>query len=808
MKNNFVKILVTVLIVVGIVVGGVLGIRAIVKKNKAKQQKEHVHSYEGTWVIETEPTETEKGSVKGTCECGDVVTKEIPVLTDESFWSIESSTVTCETAGSITYHSFYGNVVVQKEALGHKVSELVPAKAATCLASGNLDYYMCENCHQYYNSEMQPVEQSAIIIPKEAHDMTHFDLVRPTADTDGVFAHYHCSKCDLDYNDIVGNQLIKTSLIIPAGYGSTEGMQTMYNLSYPNIANTPDEGDSWEYMDPSDEIEISWYVDVSSWVQPTGEDAVSKYIKEKTGITVKFETPVSDDGTKLATMIAGGVMPDVISLPTNQTLQIYQLASQGYVYDINTLAEKWAPSLYYNLPKDVWDWWAFGDGFTYGVPNHYYSYNDIMEKQLQPNGGMMVREDLFNEWQSYCFATLASEDGLVHYTSISGVEKTVPWQGYITTPEGFKEAAKYILANHKGTKKGDISTGLLLSQFNNNGCTSLTWLAQFFAIPFEDINGNLIYQFTEDSYRDMLLYLNDLFNEGIISKANFTYDYNGVGGVVASGGAFATLVTPQDYQMHFVTASESNLGYISMYITNENGDAPVLADIRGYGYLMNMITTSCTHPDKVIKLFDFLSSKEGQLLVTLGIEGVTWNYTDETETEVVFTETYLNEKAAGTSTKYGLMQFDVLINYQLYDNMQPKTNNGKTPQELLRTNLKRPLTIYAYDYNAMHFVVDTTDSRYPTYAQSMAKIESLIGKQLPKIIQAKDRAEAISIYNKTVETMNSYGLDLVKEMNAAAYQKTKEKLGITVAWPPYQDGYNVKPDRLNPNGDLTYYRSY
>ena len=283
---------------------------------------------------------------------------------------------------------------------------------------------------------------------------------------------------------------------------------------------------------------------------------------------------------------------------------------------------------------------------------------------------------------------------------------------------------------------------------------------------------------------------------------------NSVGGVVASGGAFATLVTPQDYQMHFVTASESGLPYVSMYITNEFGDAPVLADIRGYGYLMNMITTSCEHPDKVIKLFDFLTSKEGQLLVTLGIEGVTWNYTDETETEVVFTQTYLDEKAADTSTKYGLMQFDVLINYQLYDNMQPRTNNGKTPQELLRTNLKRPLTIYAYDYNAMHFVVDTTDARYPEYAQSMAKIESLIGKQLPKIIQAANREKAIEVYNKTVETMVSYGLALVKEMNASAYQKTKEKLGITVAWPPYQDGYDVKPDRLNPNGDSSYYRSY
>ena len=245
-----------------------------------------------------------------------------------------------------------------------------------------------------------------------------------------------------------------------------------------------------------------------------------------------------------------------------------------------------------------------------------------------------------------------------------------------------------------------------------------------------------------------------------------------------------------------------------MYITNENGDAPVLADIRGYGYLMNMITTKCSRPDLVIKLFDFLTSVEGQLLVTLGIEGVTWNYTDETKTEIAFTEQYLEDKANSTATKYGLMQFDVLINYQLYDNMQPKTNNGKTPEELLRTNLKRPLTIYAYDYNATHFVIDTLNPDYHDYSTNRQRIESLIYKQLPKIIQASSREKAIEIYNTTVTKMYEYGLDLVIRLNSEAYQATKEKLGITIAWPPYMEGYDVEPDRYNPNGDLSYYRSY
>lgn len=583
----------------------------------------------------------------------------------------------------------------------------------------------------------------------------------------------------------------------------------MAKLEYPDFAQTPDDKNSWEYIGDNEDITINWYVDVSSWVIPTGLDSVSKEIKKVTGIDVKFETPVDDSGTKLSTMIAGGNLPDVISVPTSQTRIISSMAQQGYVYDINTLADKWAPSLHKNLPKDVMDWWAYGNGKTYGIPNHYYSYEDVPKgEQLQPNGGMMVRKDIFDAWQAHCQSTLADSEGYVNYTSLSGASKKVEWQGYITTPEGFKEAAKWALTNYKGTDKGDITTGLLLSQFSTSGCTSLSWLAQFFAIPFEDRSGNYQYQFTQESYKNMLLYLNDLYKEGIISDANFTQDYNAIGGVVASASAFATLVTPQDYQMHFVSAAEQGNPYISMYITNENGDAPVLSDIRGYGYLMNMITTNCARPDLVIKLFDYLTSDEGQLLVTLGVEGETWNYTDSSKTATQFTQTYLDEKAEGTTTKYGLMSFDVLLNYQFYDNMQPRTNNGKTEAELIRSNLKRPLTIYSYDCNVTSLIIDATDSKFNDYTTNLSRIESLLGKQLPKIIKGKTKDAAIEAYNKTVSTMNNYGLSLIIEMNSKAYNANKQKLNLTNGWPAYQAGYVSPLDRTQPNGDLTKYRSY
>lgn len=588
------------------------------------------------------------------------------------------------------------------------------------------------------------------------------------------------------------------------GSGSS-GEDNMAVLNYPDFALTPNDGNSWEHIPENTDLTINWYVDVASWSAPTGVDQISQFIKQKTGITVRFDTPVADDGQKLATMIAGGDLPDVISIPTSKIQTLTGLAQQGYVYDMNGLADRWAPSLYDNLPSDVLDWWKYGNNKTYGIPNHYYSYEDVpTDEQLQPNGGMMVRKDIFDAWQVHVENNLKQDDGLVHYTSLSGAAKTVTWQGYVTTPEGFKAAALWALQNYSSS----LTTGLQLAQFKANGSTSLTWLAQFFAIPYENEAGEMVYAFTQDGYKQMLLYLNDLYTNGIISPANFTQDYDGAGGIIAGGKAFATLVTPQDYQFHFLTAKDAGKVYETMYITNENGDAPVLGDIRGYGYLFNMITTKAKRPDLVIKLFDFLTSKEGQRLVTLGPEGVTWNWKNGVDSEIEFTQVYLDEKSTGTTAKYGLLQFDLLVNWQYYDNVQPKTNNGKSAADLFRTNLKRPLSVYSYDPNPTNIVVDATDSRYRDYSNNLTRIENLLGTIVPKIIKAASQNKAIEEYNKAVDSINARGLDLVIRMNNEAFQRTKEKLGITIAWPPRQVGYVNPLDRSQPNGDLTLYRSY
>jgi len=584
-------------------------------------------------------------------------------------------------------------------------------------------------------------------------------------------------------------------------------------LTYPDFENTPDDKNSWEYLNPNEDITLTWYVDVSTWAEPSMDTVIGQKIKEKTGVTIDFETPVNDDGSKLSTMIAGGDLADIVTLSAT-SVNIGKFAKQGYVYDINGLADRWAPSFYSNFREDVMNWWKAGNGKTYGVPNHYYSYEDVPDgTKLQPNGGMMVRKDIFNDWQDYIQGE-ANAQGKIEYESfIDGSAKSVEWQGYITTPEGFLEAAKWALEQDKY----ELTTGLQLNVFSGDGNTSLEWLSQFFAIPYEDKDGNYLYKFEEEEYKNMLLWLNEAYNtfaEGttkrVISDQNFSANTDAVGTVIANARAFATLVTPQSYQYQFNTAKES-LGkeYVSMYITNFDGDAPILQDVRGYGYLYNMVSTSCERPDIAIKLIDFLTSEEGQRLVFMGVEGDTWEYSSEAGNPIKYTQKYLEACANETTGDFGFKRFDMLVNYQYYDNVRPKTDHGLTESELYMSNLKRPLSIFAYDYNAAMFSIDSTLEDYSDYSSNMTRIKSTIAQQLPSIIKASSRDKSASTYDQTIDVLYKRGLELIKTMNNDAYQKAKETLGIeSPVWPAYKTGFTNNVNRLAPNGDTSYYKNY
>ena len=184
------------------------------------------HSY-GEWTLTDEPTQTETGSAKRTCTvCGDEETTVVAVLTDTTVWTVETQPSTCTQAGTSTYTSQYGTVVVTL-ALAEHTEVVMPAVEPTCTETGLTEGKKCSVCgeileeqqivsakgHQYDDGVVttQPTCTEKGVktftctvcdatkteeVAELGHDIVHHEAKTPTCTEKGWEAYDTCSRCD------------------------------------------------------------------------------------------------------------------------------------------------------------------------------------------------------------------------------------------------------------------------------------------------------------------------------------------------------------------------------------------------------------------------------------------------------------------------------------------------------------------------------------------------------------------------------------------------------------------------------------
>ena len=561
------------------------------------------------------------------------------------------------------------------------------------------------------------------------------------------------------------------AISILAGCGRTNE-NNFVEVKLPDFPQTVDDGrDSWEHDNSA--YDFTWYVDDSNFTYPTyGTDAISAKITEKTGATIKFISPVTDDGEKLSTMIAGNALPDVISI--NAGSQTYsQLAMQGYTYPMNDLIDRWAPSFNDKLHDDVFSWFELGNGKTYGFPNFAYSNDYVGEaEKFEPNAAILVREDWYNE-----------------ATSAIGSD--------MTTKASFKQGVQWIV-----NKYGRDTVGMLLDQFTIDGNASINLMAQYFAAKYESTDGKYNYRQTDPKYLEALQFLNDCYKAGFITDANFSNNASQIRTTLASGKVFASLVTSQNYSQAFKTCYNSGITYVPLVLRNDAGDDPILQDAQGMGYLITMVTTNAKRPDKIIKLLEFLYSEEGQRLVCFGVEDSTWRWTDSTKTEIEWTQTYLSAVENDMSGGYGLYGMTLLMDLAYTNKIKPL--NGRKGPDIYIDNLKRPLSPYSYNYTPSFLKLDTQDKDFFKLTTAATRITQKWAEYFPRILRANDNAKAKEVYDSAIAYLKQRQLEEVIVFQAAGYERAKTALGITNGWPTHVPGY-VSPV-TGPHGDFSYWR--
>lgn len=543
---------------------------------------------------------------------------------------------------------------------------------------------------------------------------------------------------------------------------------------------------SWKQGDTSP-ITLSWFINTTGIGMSFGADDVTKKIEEETGVTINFRTALTDDDQELTKMFTGG-LTDIVTVAVSTSLKD-SMAQQGYVYPIEKLAERCAPGMlengyngYLHKEKDIQDYYRSDDGYTYGIPNFgYSSYYYDNETKLEPNGAILVREDWYNE---------------VTRNNID-----------MTSPQGFLQGMQYV------KNKYSDAIPVQLDQFTATGNKAMLWLEQYFAVPFEiEETGELLYDYNHENYKEMLSFVNDLYVNKYMDSGNLSNNYSILSNNIANGRVFCTIGTPQDYRNAYISCYKNGIKYIPLVLRNSKGEDPVLQDLRGYGWLYSMISKDCKHPDRVMKLFDYLTSPEGQLLVRYGVEGVAWEWADAEKTHVKYTKQYIDDFKGSDGSfagahQYGAGAFLLLFNYGYSDTVKPIGEDATAvmkEEDIYFHNLKRPLMPYSYSYMPYMINGASVADNPRVYVQQENKVTRQYARYLPELIQSRTKNDFDDMYTAVAGYLKTYGLEDILVVRKAGYERNKQILGLGAnAYPKYLSGY-VSPT-TGANGDFSYW---
>jgi hypothetical protein len=132
---------------------------------------------------------------------------ESHVMVRVSNTTAEATNANCTTPGTTTYTAVFTEpfatqtkAVNNIASLGHMLIK-TPAKAATCMETGNIEYWTCSRCRKVFTdgtAQSEITDLSTLTIPKAPNNhavLTHVPEAPATCTNDGTAEHWVCNAC-------------------------------------------------------------------------------------------------------------------------------------------------------------------------------------------------------------------------------------------------------------------------------------------------------------------------------------------------------------------------------------------------------------------------------------------------------------------------------------------------------------------------------------------------------------------------------------------------------------------------------------
>lgn len=489
-------------------------------------------------------------------------------------------------------------------------------------------------------------------------------------------------------------------------------------------------------------VDFDWYINYSWFTTGWGENIVSKKITEETGVNIHFITPSGNESEKLNALIAADSLPDFITLGWWEP-QVNEMIDHNMVYALNELADSYDMYFYQVSNEDAVNWYTKEDGNIYCYPNSSITAKDIEEHDnIGSNQTFLVRKDIYE--------AIGSPD--------------------MTTPEGFQAAVEKAYEMFP-TVDGEPLIPVGAHVFNDRGNVSFDqYLMNFLAVPFEE-NGEIYDRYTDEDYMRWLKMFRQLREEGLLTDDIFIDQRTQMEEKMAKGRYFCMI-----YQYTDMLSQQKEL-YMNhperIYLAvdgpkNAAGDDHTLTTTEINGWTVTLISKNCEEPERAIAFLSYMLSEQGQLRISLGVEGETFDYVDGKPVVREEVKKILNEDRAEYDRLYGADD----AYWMLQDNVMQlkwKQEADEPVKQIMEWSYQ--YAVYDGQYNSLF-----PNGSKEEYIDN--EIKAMWSETLPKLLLAESEERFDEILAEFVKKREDYRFQDIQAEKTELMKMTKEKMGI------------------------------
>ena len=394
-------------------------------------------------------------------------------------------------------------------------------------------------------------------------------------------------------------------------------------------ANTGFVDDGVEYngempiVKPGDEpITLTIGLKTNGNVTDYKDNDLTKWLEEKTGLNLEFQQfngSNTENVTQIALMIASGEkLPDILGLSGISARQTLEYGADGYFIDLAPYFEKYS---YYHK-----------EAFERLFPDDPSVRETMMYCSTEPTTGAIYTFPLMENaptdtptCHTWINQVWLDKLGLQAPTTVEELREVLE-AFRDKDPNGNGIADEIPMIGKAGTTYNDVVRYIVNAYIYWN-------MKYHFNV---DENGKIYTPYTEDEYREALIYISDLVKDGLLSSLTWTQTTEELKSLFspAEGEPELCGVIAGHPTLHLVVGSQSLYDYeplAPLKAATPRGGYGARGD---YNYENELhITSSCEHPVEAFKLLDFLCSDEGFLRCRYGVPGRDWEFIEDEQTE-------------------------------------------------------------------------------------------------------------------------------------------------------------------------------